>query len=247
MDTDLFDRTEDDVELETSNETDQVKFEDYVGEGKKYRDNDAAAKAIFEKDRFIEQLKREAAEARQAALERISMEEFLQEVRSSKTPQSPSEPGTPPVERDVKAPAVTPDDVEKMFIAREEKRKREANLAEVEKRLQEAYGRSWRQEVQKRASELEVTTQYLTKVAADSPKMFFQTLGVSAPQSAETFTPPPRGSITTPPTSKSTKNYAYYQEQRKIKGETWYFSPQTRQEIWNEIRTQGEEKFGLPK
>jgi hypothetical protein len=175
------------------------------------------------------------------------MEEFLNEVRSSKTPQSPSEPGTPPVERDVKAPAVTPDDVEKMFVAREEKRKREANLAEVEKRLQEAYGRNWRQEVQKRASELEVTTQYLTKVAADSPKMFFQTLGVSTQPQTETFTPPPRGSITAPPASKSTKNYAYYQEQRKIKGETWYFSPQTRQEIWNEIRTQGEEKFGLPK
>ena len=245
MSDDLFDHNEE-FEIESDiPEIDQSKeyLSELVGEGKKYRDLEALAKAAVHKDAFIEQLKREQAEARAVIQERINMEQFLNELKAAKKPVTPpSESVTTPTERSVEASAVTPEKIEEIIAAREAKQKRLANRAKVEQSLMEAYGERWKQEVRKKAAELEVSTTYLTEIAERSPKAFFDLVPVER-KAGDAFTPPPRGSVSSPPVSSSSKNYAYYQKMRQEKGESWYFSPQTRQEIWKELQAQGEDTF----
>lgn len=239
---DLFQQIDGDIETP---EVDQTKeyLPELVGEGKKYKTQEDLAKAAVHKDAFIEQLKRENAEARQALQERINMEQFLERVEAAKPPKSPSDPVTTPGERDQQDSAVTPEDIERILEDRETKKKRAANLQEVEKRLKETFGTGWKQKVQEKATALETSTTWLTDVAARNPKAFFDLLGVGQTQQKDTFSPPPRSSVTQAPSSSNSKNYAYFQEQRRQKGDAWYFSVPVRQEIWKELTAQGEENF----
>jgi hypothetical protein len=242
---DLLDHVEEvEVQVEDHTEVDQaeVKFEDFVGEGKKYRDPDAVAKAILAKDQFIEALKRENAEMRQTVSERTNMEEFLERLEAAKTPSSPSTPVTTPREQDGKEAAVTPEAVLKLIEEREAKKQVDANLNEVTKQLKVAFGANWKQEVQKKAEQLGTDTKWLTSVAAKSPQAVFKLLGVEQVQgNRETFTPPPRSSVSgAPPVSRTSKDYDYWNAQRQSKGEAWYFSIPVQQERMKALKEMGD-------
>src|ERR1700744_3929546 len=110
--------------------TDQVTFDTLVGDGKRYKDPDAAAKALVEKDRFIEQLKQEKAEAlrdlqaRQPVVDRSA--EILQKIEEiAKRPATTIEDTTPP-ERDGKN--LTEDDIVRVLAKREQEARATANL-----------------------------------------------------------------------------------------------------------------------
>lgn len=225
---------------------DQTKeyYPELVGEGKKYATQEDLAKAAVHKDMFIEQLKRENAEARQTISERINMEQFLAKIEAAKTAEaSPNGLETSSNERDDKASAVTPETIEKILEARETKQKRDANLKAVESRLKETFGAQWQQRVREKALALNTSTQWLTDVAARNPEAFLELLGANAQRPLDTFSPPPRGSVTSAPQTNSQKDYAYYQKQKAEKGEAWYNSIPVRQEIWKELIAQGEQAF----
>ncbi len=231
-------------EIDPSEHTPEVKFEDLVGDGKKYRDQEAAAKAIVEKDRFIEQLKRETAEMREAIAKRekesafIDKLEALTKAKSPDAQEPPAHDGT-----DTGATAVRPEDVEKILEAREAKKRREDNLGSAINRLQELYGDDYKRHVSRQAQSLGMTTQELTDLAARSPDAFFRTLGVDTARQTDAFTAPPRSSMSPPPAQAGVKNYAYFDKLRAEKGETYYFSPTVQNEMWNSLKQLGEEAF----
>jgi hypothetical protein len=217
----------------------EVKFEDLVGEGKKYKDPEAAAKAIVEKDRFIERLKQEAAEAREAAQKRINEEEFLTKLEALSRGKSPDAGNQPPADGTQTA-AVTPEAVEEIINKREAARKRQANIEAVTSKLQETFGDDYKRHVQKQAQALGTTTAELTELAAKSPQAFLRLVGAEqAQRSDDAFSPPPRSSLSPPPSSGTTKNYSYYQRQRVEKGEGWYFSLPVQKEIWEQAKALG--------
>jgi hypothetical protein len=240
MENDLFDQLEGEVDDTPALDPETDYVEQLVGEDKKFKTVADLARAKVESDRFIEQLKREQAEARAELAERIKMEEFLQRIEAK---PSPSGSDTKPTERDEKASAVTPETIEQIIEAREQKRQREENLSEVERRLKETFGVNWKQEVQKKAVSLKLSTKWLTDVGARSPVALYGLLGIEGQQKADTFTPPPRGSVTKPPTGGVVKNHEYFLNLKRQKGESWYWDPKTRQEIWKELQSQGEENF----
>jgi hypothetical protein len=214
----------------------EVRFDDLVGEGKKYSDKEAAAKAIAEKDRFIARLQQEAAE-RSAALQKYENEKSfldrLQEVTMQPPPQ-----GQPPVEPP-RGPAdsrtekvITDEDILRVVEERDAKRSREANLQEVTKKLAEVFGDNYKSRVQAQASHLGVGTEFLTDVAATNPSAFYRLMEMDKPQSPvrDQFAPP--RSVAAPSAPSGKKDYTYFQNLRKEKGESWYFSPQTQHEIW---------------
>lgn len=214
-----------------------VKFEDLVGEDKRYKTNDDFANALVEKDLFIEQLKRENAEARDAAVKAANQEEFLKRLEEV-TQRKSLDPKDPPTERKDE-PTVTGvkiEDVEKMLEEREAKKAAEANLNSVVSKLQELFGDDWRSRVQSKAKELGVGTQFLTDIATKTPQAFYRLLGVDeAPTApaADVFAPPRSNVNTSAPLPQGgKKDYQYFSRMRAEKGEAWYFSLPVQQEIW---------------
>lgn len=221
-------------------------LEDLVGDDKKYKTPEDLAKAAVHKDLFIEQLKRENAEAREALAKRINEEEFLKKLEQVARPKSP-EPQDPPVTpRDEPvASAITPDKIEEILDQREAKRTREANLSSVTSRLQELYGDDYRSRVQSQAKALGVGTDFLTDVASKNPQAFYRLLGLDQKRE-DSFSPPPRPSLqtSTGPNTAGRKDYNYFKKLRQEKGDGWYFSLPVQQEIW---RTQQDfAKRGIP-
>ena len=211
----------------------QASFDDLVGEDKKYKTQDDAAKALIEKDSFIEQLKRENAEAREALSKRINEEEFLKKLQevTSRSPDNEEPPVIAGTEQQENP--LTPEKVEQIVAEREAKKKREANLAAVTDRLQEVYGDNYRSRVQSQAKVLGVGTNYLTSVAADSPEAFYRLMELDGRGSVRSDSTPPR-SVVNPTVSGNSnkKDYSYYQKLRQEKGDSWYFSIPVQQEIW---------------
>lgn len=222
----------------------EVKFEDLVGEGKKYSDQEAVAKAIGEKDRFIEQLKREASEAREAAKSRLNEDQFLDKLEQRLKPQSPQvAPQEDRAGQEVHT-GVKAEDVVALIEQREATKKREANLGGVSQRLQATYGSDWKYKVADLARQLGVGTQYLTNLAAESPQLFYNAIGFKEQTPLVQDRAPPRSAISTPVApSSGAKDYAYWQAQRKEKGDNWYFSTSVQQQVWKEVKTLGEDNF----
>ncbi|HEY6020500.1 MAG TPA: hypothetical protein VIY48_11525 [Candidatus Paceibacterota bacterium] len=211
-------------------------LEELVGDGRKYATPEDLAKAAIHKDAFIEQLKRENAEAREAISKRINEEEFLKKLEQVARPNSPPPQDPPEDRRDEQAPpAITPEDIEKLLSQREAKKKQEENLQTVTNRLQELYGDDYRSRVQSQAKALGVGTDFLTNIAQQNPQAFYRLLGLEQARE-ETFSPPPRSSVSSPPSTTGKKDYAYFAKMRKEKGEGWYFSIPVQQEIWKAAR-----------
>ncbi len=138
---------------------------------------------------------------------------------------------------------VKPEDVVAMIEEREATKKREANLGAVTQRLQATYGSDWKYKVSDLARQLGVGTQYLTNLAADSPQLFFNAIGIKEQQPVLDRAPP-RSAIATPVIpSSGAKDYAYWQAQRKEKGDHWYFSTSVQQQVWKEVKSLGEDNF----
>lgn len=208
-------------------------FQEYVGEGKKYKDEKAAGRALIEKDLFIEQLKREAEEARQELRSRISVEEALTKLQERQTETSGQatshrENVSGEGNQSTSASSVDIDKlVEEKLTARERamqeasrKAKEEQNLNTVRERLSEVYGPNFSSEVKKKAQELGVSTQFLTEAGAKEPNAVFKLLGLDQQKGYRDITDPaPAQSRVN--TSANTgnnsglRNEAFYQKMRK--------------------------------
>jgi hypothetical protein len=222
------------------------KFEDLVGEGKKYKDQEAAAKAIHEKDRFIERLLEEKREVEAALAKRNNEEEFLARLETIARPQPTPAPATTP-EPEGKGAALTPEAIDeivaKRLAEREAKSRAEQNLALVSEKLQGQYGASWKAQVQHQAQSLGVDTEYMTQIAAQNPQAFFRLMGVDQQPKIEPMAPP--RSQFSPAPSGGQKDYQYYKRLREEKGEAWYFSKPVQREIWE--RMKADPNFLTPK
>lgn len=222
-----------------------VKYDDLVGEGKKYKTNDDAAKALAHKDQYIKRLEQENAEAREAAASRMNEEDFLKKLEEV-TRKSPEPREQPVVQRDEpEKSAVTPEDIERILETREAKRQREANLSSVTTKLQETFGDEYKSRVQSQAKALGVDTSFLTDVAAKNPTAFYKLMGLdSQTRREDTFAPPATRVTTVLPSHSGVKDYNYFRKLRQEKGEGWYFSMPVQQDIW---RAQQEcSKRGIP-
>jgi hypothetical protein len=202
-------------------------------------------KRLDEKDRFIEQLKRENAEAREALTKRNNEQEFLDRMEQLAQRRSPEVAPQEDQREQVATPAVTPEMIEQVMEAREVKKTRESNLQDVAQTLEAVYGPDWKAKVQAKAKELGVGTQYLTGLGSEAPKLLYSALGISETPVAKPDVAPPRSTIQSPPTvpGSGQKDYLYWQQMKKEKGEAWYHTIPVQQQIWQAVKTMGEESF----
>lgn len=229
-----------DIFSETPTET---KFEDLVGDGKKYATPDAAAKAIADKDAFIARLieeKRRLEADHQAALNTKAFEDRLMALEAAKMTEPPVTTPTP-----VSQPQTTPVDIEATvqaaIEAREKANARTRNLINVKDKLTEVFGADYPNRVKAKAAELGLEVSRLNEMAAETPQAFFALIGLTGQRQPDNPAPPRTSQNTAaafaPQVSK--KNNAYYADMRRTDPNR-YWSRQIQMEEWNEAKRQGE-------
>src|SRR5574343_1466748 len=212
-----------------------------IGEGKRYKTVQDAAKALTEKDKFIERLKAENAEARASLRGEQRMDEFLEKLKAATTGNASTQntnSGEPATNQNqfnnIPTPkALTAEEVQEMLDKREREKQEAANLALAVQKVREAFGANHSAVLQQKAAELGMTPEYLTNLAKSQPKAFLKL--VEADQA-------PEGRVPTPTTSLNTNALAtqkrggerdqkYYSELRKKIGDAEFFKPSVQNQL----------------
>lgn len=243
---DLFEDTND-----GESQPQPISFEDLVGEGKRYRDPDAVAKAVSEKDAFIEQLKKENAEMRTDLSSRMTLEELADKVFKGRDTGNPTEdprptqPQEPRVEENRPQIEDLSEQVRKLLMEERAKETRNGNIEKAKSALKEAYGADYKQAVLKAASELGVSEQYLADMSATTPAGFMRLIESVVPRDNNSPTTPPAGSFDSSRGAEpgfKKRNAAYYNELRKSDPKK-YFSKEVQVEMYKQAREMGEAFF----
>lgn len=228
-----------------TDETQPPAWEDLVGEGKKYSDQNAAAKALFEKDNFIKKLQQENEEARNELKARMNLEELADKVtRGYRPEQRPTNPQTPDTE---KAPEKTEEtntvdvaaEFEKLYEERVTKENRARNVAKSRESMKSLYGADYETAIVKASEELGVSKEYLLDMAATSPDGFTRVVQSAVKPDDNRPTTPPSSTFTPTGGSDVRKNNAYFQKMRKEDPKR-YFSKQVQVEMHKEAVRQGD-------
>lgn len=185
-----------------------VKLEDLVGEGKKYADTEALAKAIAHSQNHIADLEATQERFREEADRMERLEQMLENLGKNKADSSNETPTETPVDEAPVTPSEsnTTVDVEELINQRfgEEaaKRKAEENASQVRNKLIESLGDREAAEVffKKRIGELGMTAEEVDTIASKNPTAALTLLAPpkvgQTPERPKTFS---RATVTSPP------------------------------------------------
>src|SRR3990167_6487070 len=213
-------------------------FDELVGEGKKFKDQEALAKAKLESDKFIDQMKAEAEELRKELKKKLDAEEILEDLkRGVAAANNPAQPA--------KQPETSPEDLGKLvdekLQERETQRAYEANVFEADKYITEKLGGKAEamKFIEGKAEEFGINKSWLMDMAGRTPKALYAVLGLDEPNKAAASD---NRTSQQPIVQKSTvkrentftgglKTKAYYDEIRRTNPSA-YFSPKVQNEIF---------------
>jgi hypothetical protein len=227
-------------------------YSEFVGDDKKYKDNQAVGRALAEKDAFIERLKAETSGLRTELQTRLKLEEVVDRISSSKSPSSEQTQNAP--EPDNSKPAdITPDKVKELVaqtinetsLATQKKR----NVAFVESKLQEAFGPTYNRTIKDQAQKMGVGEEFLKSLAADQPQAFLKLFDVVPRQETNsTAANAPRSEINTeglgPRHNDGVKRKSFYENLRRKDPKT-YWSVAVQSEEHKEALKQGASFFDV--
>lgn len=157
-------------------------FDELVGDGKKYKDERDLAKAKYNADMFIEQLKKENAQVREELSKRLSAEEMLEKYNQSNAnknvndgPQGQQTLGSGEVKSKEDLESIVANTLKKQ----KEEEIRSNNIKSVTEKLTEAYGQKTKDVLVQKAKELGMTVADLQSTASKSPKAFYNLIGLN--------------------------------------------------------------------
>ncbi len=228
-----------------------------VGEGKPFKDMAALAASKVEGDTFIGQLKSENFEMRKAVkemedkLSRASTTtEILEAVRSMQTaaPGDSSGKGDEG-EGKVITPALTEENIEAL-IQRTMKQDAQAKTSETNYKLvmdtfMEHFKDADKARIQYKqaALNLDMTEAQLDVYAKQNPHLVLKAAGLE-PSFKSSNTPPSylqtNQNSEHQDTTKNLRDHAWWEQQRKANGNTWYFQPKIQQQYWNDANEIGD-------
>lgn len=219
-----------------------------VGEGKKYKDEEALARSRVEADSFIERLQRENALLRGEIQQRETMEDLVKRLTPPKASKDTEDEAIPPTPGSANTDNLTPDKVRELLsqelATRTEQDRRNNNARAVRQELVNRYGPNWQTQLKAKQEELEVSEEFLTELAQTQPKTFFRLLG-EAPKNEQSFTPPASviDSAKTRSTPGNIKNKAYYDKILREQGLSVYMSPRIQNEMQANARKLGDQFY----
>jgi uncharacterized protein YdcH (DUF465 family) len=206
--------TKKEYQLLIDNETVEPKFDDLVGEGKRYKTPDEIAKAKLHADTHIDRLEKENAELRAYTQQAKKLEDLIAKLEANPGTSKDELPVTP--ERPVSQATLTEADVlsmvDKHVTEKETKRTKTQNIEEAKKQLRAVFGDKYAEVLKSRSSELGISIERMTALAEESPNALIKL--VVQEGSGERLSSPPRSSLRTDG-KVTTRNYAFYQNMRK--------------------------------
>lgn len=222
----------------------EPKFEDLVGEGKKYQDNDALARSKHHADKHIFNLEKELAELREDLKAREQVEALINKFESKLGTSTREEP--PLVEQPVtQIQGLSEKDilslVDKHVSQQEQKRSRDKNLEDAKAKLTQAYGDRYGDVVKKKAQELGMSIERLTEIAAESPTALMKLVSQGEVTKGSSFTPPrsTQAPARTGFEDSNVRNYAYWQKLRR-ENPSQYHSPKMSMQRMKDASEQGD-------
>lgn len=182
---------------------------------KKYKDQDAVAKALVEKDNFIKRLQNETLELRQELNVRPNTDksqEILDRLEALRTAQTTERPEPTVTERVVETNGLTLDDVERLLSDREKKRLADQNVEIAKNELKKLYGPDFGKVLQTVAEKLGVNEAFLQNTASTSPQALLRLVASEKPANPLAFTPPSSTvtNTTFTPSAGSHQKLSYY-------------------------------------
>lgn len=223
-----------------------IGLNDLVGEGRKYKDPDALAKAYANIEAHARRLEAENAEARA----KLDTRDFKATTNNSSSDgqdgnnpsHSDQNGGTPqdnaPPKQDVDFRSQIREEVK----ALNEQERMTQNIEQTAAKMVETYGspQAANEALRKRAQELGVGVDWLRDSAARSPAAFYATMGIqSSGGSSPRMTPASGGGVNLGTGGEPTRNFEYYEKIRKDNPKL-YFSSATQQEMLRQARAMGD-------
>lgn len=239
---DLFADTEDHSFDDTKNY-----YEELVGEGKKFKDNEALAKGKAYSDKMIEVMKPRFDELRTDYLKlkeelsaRASMQELIDQInQQKKTPVDDTH------NNQLKTPDLDPKKIEDIVSSKileaENSRKEEANFKSVMGKLQEKFGSNYQNYLKQQSEQLGLDQSTVNELARKSPNAFIRTFGLDA-QQTEQFQSPPRSSGRADsfvPQGTEKRTWSYYQNLKKT-NPSLYHDPKITNQMARDYELLGE-------
>lgn len=209
-------------------------YNDLVGEGKRYKDPKVLLKTRLDADDHIRKIEEENARLRADLTTRASVEEALAKLNLNSKVETPVTP------EHVEISAVTPEMiqaiVDKELAKRQTQSQTERNKEFVISKLVEAWGDSYSSRLKERAKELQLSEDFLTRLAVDQPQAFLTIVDpkpVTPPQNL-----PNSGRRPVFPSTPQ-KNWDYYNKMRK-ENPSLYNNKNTQLEIMAQAKQLGD-------
>lgn len=230
--TELFKATEDNTPVENAREL-------LVGEGKKFKDDEALARGKLESDRFIERLQSELQETRQELQTRLSLEEALAKLK-----EEPS--NVDDNHQQERSPAtMTPEEIDRLVQTKLEglqtQTQKARNQEMVLNELSKVWGNNYQAKLNQRAEELDLGKEFLTQLALEKPKAFLKLVigQETSPVNPNAHVPPSTNRNTTQIDVPEGKTFKHYEKLRK-ENPRLYYTPRVQAEIFQQAKRLGE-------
>lgn len=192
-------------------------YEDLVGEGRKYRDNEALAKKAVYADQHIAKVEKENAELQQAYLrimEENNTKAKLEQLIDQYDKRQQQMSITPPEEKTVEQPKYDPAEIESLVSRKlqehEMSRKQQDNYNQVKGRLIERFGSNYQNVVKQQIEDLGLTETLFNDMARNNPKLVFKTLDLDQPVRRDVQVPVRNSSVFQPQVPDKKRTWSYY-------------------------------------
>lgn len=203
-----------------------------VGEGKKFKDDEALARGKYEADLTIARREAELAEVRKELNTRITLEEFL--TKQKPEARTPGSNNDQPIVAETIVPKSEGNTAEQFrnearSVYQEEqiKAQRAANAQTARQKLKEAWGDSAVQRLEQVSRSLGVGKEFLQDLAERSPEAFLNAIGAVPQKNPSGYTTPPASNRNSGATLNAqqmgVRNEAYY-DKLKVENPKWYYS-----------------------
>lgn len=210
---------------------------EFVGEGKKYKTEADAFRALAHAQRHIPIVETKADQLREDYLKlkaeldsKATLEALVDKIEKSR--QQPTNSEQPKANEGFQRP--DPNELKSLVsqevLAIENSRKQQQNYQLVEGKLKERYGDNFSSVVKKQMDALGISDARLNEMARNEPQVLIRALGLDAPVTPNRdFQAPPRSSLRSDnfaPTTNQKRTWSFYQKMRKENPEL-YHSRQT--------------------
>lgn len=225
-------------------------FSDLVGEGKKFKDQQALAYSKEQSDLHVKRLENEMAELRKDLKARTTLAELTDRWAQMQTKQADSHMDDVTQQRQMASDnSLTPETVENLFDSKiskylsehEQKQMQQRNASVVKEELKKVFGDSYSAKVKSELNKIGMSEEDANDLAMRNPSAFMRL--VSPIKSDDRFSAPPKSSITptfTP--SNKERTMSYYEDIRKTQPNL-YWTPKFQNQLHDDAVRLGERFF----